>query len=65
MKLNEKISGEVALSQVELAKKVEKVKVVLENIFLLYSKLCDSSYFTQETSQRILSLKRNLKVSST
>ena len=65
MKVNEKISSEIALSQVELAKKVEKVKVVLENIFLLYSKLFDSSYFTQETSQRILSLERNLKVSST
>ena len=50
MKVNEKIYGNLALSQVELAKKVEKVKVVLENIFLLYLKLCDSSYFTQETS---------------
>ena len=41
------------------------MKIVLENIFSLYSKLCDSSYFTQETSQRILSLERNLKISST
>ena len=65
MKVNKKISGEIALSQVELAKKVEKVKIVLENIFSLYSKLCDFSYFTQESSQRILSLERNLKVSST
>ena len=64
MKVNEKISGEITLSQVELAKKVEKVKSILENIFSLYSKLCDSSYFTQETSQRILSLERNLKVRS-
>ena len=64
MKVNEKISGEIALTQVELAKKIEKVKVVLENILSLYSKLCDSSLFTQETSQRILSLERNLKVSS-
>ena len=48
----------------ELAKKIEKVKVVLENIFSLYSKLCDSSLFTQETSQRILSLERKLKISS-
>ena len=29
MKVNEKISSEIALSQVELAKKVEKVKAVL------------------------------------
>ena len=50
MKVNETISSKLALSQVELAKKVEKVKLVLENIFLLYSKLFDSSYFTQETS---------------
>ena len=50
MKVNEKISSEIALSKVELAKKIEKVKTVLENIFSLYSKLCDPSYFTQETS---------------
>ena len=64
MKVNEKISSDIALSKVELAKKIEKVKIELENIFSLYSKLCDSSLFTQETSQRILSLERNLKVSS-
>ena len=64
MKVNEKISSEITLTQVELAKKIEMVKVVLENIFSLYSKLCDSSLFTQETSQRILSLERNLKISS-
>ena len=51
MKVNERISSEIALSQVKLVKKIEKVKVVLENIFSLYSKLCDSSLFTQETSQ--------------
>ena len=64
MKVIEKISGEIALTQVELAKKIEKVKATLENIFSLYSKLCDSSFVTQETSQRILSLERNLKISS-
>ena len=46
MKFNEKISSEIALTQVELAKKIDKVKIVLENVFSLYSKLCDSSYFT-------------------
>ena len=50
MKVNERISSEITLSQVELAKKIEKVKTVLGNIFSLYSKLCDTSYFIQETS---------------
>ena len=39
-KVNEKIVSEIALSQVELAKTIEKVKNVLENIFSLYKKLC-------------------------
>lgn len=64
MKVNERISSEIELSRVVLAKKIKKVKLVLENIFSLYSKLCDSSLFTQETSQRILSFERNLKISS-
>ena len=45
-KVNEKISSEIALSQVELAKKIEKEKSILENVFSLYKKLCDFSYFT-------------------
>ena len=49
-KVNERISSEIALSQVELANKIEKVKTVLKNMFSLYSKLCDPSIFTQETS---------------
>ena len=63
-KVNEKISSDITLSQVELLKKIEKVKTVLENVFSLYKKLYDFSYFTQETGQRILSLERNLKISS-
>ena len=51
IKANEKISTDIALTQVSLPTKVENVKKVLENIFSLYSKLCDSSYFTHETSQ--------------
>jgi predicted DNA-binding protein (UPF0251 family) len=47
-----------------LAKKIDKVKTVLENIFSLYKKLCDFSNFTQEKSQRIMSLERNLNISS-
>ena len=60
---NEKISSEITLSQVELATKIEKVKKVLDNIFSLYTKLCDPTLFTQEMSHRILSLERNLKIS--
>ena len=45
-KVNEKISNDIELAQVELAKKFEKVKTVLENIFSLYKKLCDFTFFT-------------------
>ena len=52
------------MGQVDLANKLDRVKVVLGNIFSLYTKLCDFSNFTQETTQKILSLERNLKISS-
>ena len=42
-KVNEKISSEIALSQVELATKIERVKQVLEKILSFYTKLCDPS----------------------
>ena len=45
-KVNEKISSEITLLQAELAKKIEKTKIVLENVFSLYKKLCYFSYFT-------------------
>ena len=64
LKVNQKISNEIILGQVDLTKKLEKVKVVLGNIFSLYTKLCDFPNFKQETSQKILSLERNLKISS-
>ena len=63
-KVNQRISNDIILGQVDLAKKLDRVKVVLGNIFSLYTKLCDFSNFTQETSQKILSLERNLKISS-
>ena len=63
-KVNEKIASEIVISQVELTKKIALVKRVLENIFSLYKKFCDFTYFTQETSQRIATLERNLNISS-
>ena len=45
-KVNEKISGDIALSQVELVKKLDKVKIFLRNIFSLYNKLCGFTIFT-------------------
>ena len=51
-KVNEKISSEIALSQVELATKIDRVKEVLGNILSLYTKLCDPTLFTQEVGQR-------------
>ena len=62
-KVNQKISNDIIFEQVDLAKKLDRVKIVLGNIFSLYTKLCDFSNFTQETSQKILSLERNLKIS--
>ena len=49
-KVNQKISNDIMLGQVDLAKKLERVNVVLGNIFSLYTKLCDFSNFTQETN---------------
>ena len=55
-KVNEKISGDIALTQVALVTKVEDVKKVLENIISFYTKLCNPKLFTQETRSHILSL---------
>ena len=49
-KVNQKIANDIILGQVDLAKKLDRVKVVLGNIFSLYTKLCDFYNFTQETS---------------
>ncbi len=63
--MNEKISGEIELTQVALATKVDEVKKVLENIFSLYTKLCEPTLFIQETRHHILSLERNLNILGT
>ena len=63
-KVNHNIANDIILGQVELGKQLDKVKVVLGNIFSLYSKLCDFSRFTQEITPKVLSLKSNLKLSS-
>ena len=63
-KVNEKISGDITLSQVELATKIEQVKKVLGNILSFYTKLCDLSLFTHKVGHKILSLEENLKLSS-
>ena len=62
-KVNEKIYGEIALTQATLATKIEDVKKVLENIFSLYTKLCDPTLSIQESRHHILSLERNLNIS--
>ena len=46
-KVLEKISSAIALRQVDLATKMESVKIVLEKIFFLYTKLCNVELFTQ------------------
>ncbi len=61
--VNEKILGDIALTQVALTTKVEDVKKVLENIFSLYIKLCNPSLFTQESKSHILSLESQITTS--
>lgn len=62
-KFNDKISGDIAVTQVALATKVESVEKVLENIFSLYTKLCNPTLFTQETRSYILSLESQISAS--
>lgn len=60
-KVNENISSSIALSQVELATKIDHVKKVLENIFSLYTNLCNPTLFTQEIRSHILSLESHMQ----
>lgn len=59
--MNEQISSAIALHQVELATKIDGLKKMLENIFSLYTKLCDVPLFTQEVQRHIDHLERDLK----
>ena len=59
-KVNEKISSEISLTKVSLATKIDSVKKVLENIFSLYTKLCNPTLFTQEIMNCILSLESQM-----
>ena len=63
-KVNQKIANDIILAQVEPAKKLDNVKVVLGNIFSLYRKLCDFYKFTQEITPRVSSLESQLKLSN-
>ena len=58
--MNEKISGDITLTQVALATKVESVKKALEKNFSLHTKLCNPTLFTQETRSHILSLESQI-----
>ena len=50
-RVDEKISSEITLSQVELSTKIDRVTEVLGNILSLYTKLCDPALFTCEVGQ--------------
>ena len=63
-KVNEKIATKIALSQVEMAKKIERVTEVLGKILSFYTKLCNIAPFTHEVGLKSLQLEDELKVSS-
>ena len=52
-KVNENISSAIALRKVDLETKMKDMKKVLENIFSLYTKLCDVNFFTKEAQRAI------------
>ena len=60
-KVLEKISSALALRQVELATKMESVKNILENIFSLYTKLCDVNIFIHDIQRHVEQLEGDLK----
>ena len=63
-KVNVKISSEIALSQLELATRIDQVIELLRNILSWYTKICDPTLFTQEVGQQFLRLEDNLRLSS-
>ena len=58
------MSTKIALSQVEMANKIDYVIEVLGNILSLYAKLCNTTPFTHKVGQEILKLEDELKLSS-
>lgn len=60
-KVNENLSSAIALSQVELATKIGSIKKVLENIFSLYTKLCNIILFKEEDQYHIDNLEGDMK----
>ena len=44
---------------------MDGVKKVLESIYLLYTKLCDSNFFTQEIQKHVLKLQTDIKTLGT
>ena len=64
-KVMEKIPSVIALRQVELATRIDGVKIFFEGIYTLYTKLCDVDFFTQETQQQVKRLQAELRASGT
>lgn len=60
-KVLDKISSAITLRHVVLSTKMETVKIALENIYYLYTKLCNVYFFNQETQQTIEFLQGELK----
>ena len=53
VKINQNIANDIIFGQVDIAKKLDRVKVVLGNIFSLYTKLCDFSNYTRDKLEDI------------
>ena len=63
-KVTKKVATKIALSQVELAKKIEHVIEMLNRILSLYTKLCNTAPFIDEVGQQIVQLEDELRLSS-
>ena len=59
-KVGWKISSAITLRKVDLSTKVDGVKTLLDNIYMVYTKLCDVDSFTHETLRQGLKLQENI-----